>query len=87
MQDRRVGGLARIETQLLQQSANADPGALMANADAHRAIFVVDAHGNYGMLKARVTNAGHCQQQLPGQETRTLHALQNAPWAKGLQAL
>jgi hypothetical protein len=72
---------------LLEQPADADPRALVADANANRAIFVMDAHRDHGVLEARIADAGHGQQQFAGQETRTLHALQNAPGAKGLQVL
>ena len=82
VQHRAVRRLAGIEPELLEQAAHADPGALVADADADRAIFVMDAHGDHRMLEARVADAGHRQQQLAGQETRTIHAVQNAPAAR-----
>ena len=75
VQHRAVGRLAGIDAQLLQQPADADPGALVADADADRAILVMDAHGDHRPLEARVADAGHRQQQLAGQEARTLHAV------------
>ena len=41
-----------------------DAGALVADADADRAILVVDAHGDHRTLEARIGHAGHRQQQL-----------------------
>ena len=63
------------------------PGALVADADSDRAIFVMNAHGDDRMLEPRVADAGHRQQQLAGQEARTVHDVQNALRPNGLQAL
>jgi hypothetical protein len=72
---------------LFEQAANSDSGSLVTDADAHCAIFVVDAHGDHGALEARIANAWHGQEQLAGQEPRRFHRHENAPAAKRLQAL
>src|SRR6185369_569380 len=65
-----IGGLVRVDLELLQQSAKVDPGALMADADADRPVLIVDAHRNDRALEARVRHAGHRQEKLSGQEGR-----------------
>jgi hypothetical protein len=82
-----IGSLARIEAQLLKQPAHTDPGSLMADADSDRAILVMDTHGDHCPLKARITDSGHGQKQLAGQEAGRVHADENAPGAKALQVL
>ena len=68
-------------SELLEQAANADAGALVTDADADRAILVVDAHRDHRPLEARIADAGHGQQQLAGQEARLSIACKNAPAA------
>jgi hypothetical protein len=72
---RRVGCLAWINAQLLEQSAHSDPCALVTDANADRSIFVMHAHGNDRMFEARVADAGHREQQLARKKARTLHPL------------
>jgi hypothetical protein len=45
----------------------------VADTDADRAIFIVNAHHDDSALEPRVANAGHCQKQLAGKEARNLH--------------
>ena len=59
--------------ELLEQRAEADAGALVADADADRAILVMDAHRDHRPLEARVGHARHGEQQLAGQEARLVH--------------
>jgi hypothetical protein len=87
MEHRPVRGRAGIESKLLEQAAHPDARALVPNADADRAIFVMDAHGDDRMLEARVADTGHRQQQLAGEETRTFHAHENARLPIWLQDL
>ena len=54
--------------ELLEQPAEADAGALVADADADRAILVMDAHGDHRPLEARIGHARHREQQLARQE-------------------
>ena len=64
------------------------PAAVLVDADADSAIFVMDRHGDDGALEARIGHAGHGQQQAAGQEgRRRLHDWQNAPRAKMGQPL
>jgi hypothetical protein len=86
--DRAVGRLARVDVELAQEAAQADPGALVADADPDRAIFVMDAHRDHRPLEARVGHSRHRQQQLAGQETRLLdHRNDNETPARGEQGL
>ena len=73
MVDSDVGCLRWIDVELLQQPAKADAGALVADADADRTIFVVHAHGDHGALEPRVGHSRHRQQQLAGQEGRLIN--------------
>jgi len=87
VEDGAVGGLAGIEAELLQERAEADAGALVANADADGAIFIMDGKRDDGMVETRVGHAGHGQQQAAGKERRLLHLEeQNAPLVKREQA-
>ena len=71
--DRSVGRFAGIDVELFEQSAKPQARALVADADADRAVFVVNAQRNHRPLEARVGHAGHRQQQLAGKETRIIH--------------
>jgi hypothetical protein len=66
MQDRPVRSLAGVDPKLFQQAPYADAGPLVPDTDAHRSIFVVNAHDNHRMLEPRVADAGHCEQQFAG---------------------
>ncbi len=67
--DRAIGRLARIDVELLEQSAEADPGALVADADPDGAVLVMDAERDHRPLEARIGHSRHRQQQLAGQES------------------
>jgi hypothetical protein len=73
--DGDVRRLSRIDLELAQQCAKADARALVADADADRAVFVVDAHGDDRTLEPRVGHSGHRQQQFAGQEGRFINHL------------
>jgi hypothetical protein len=72
MVHRAIRRLARVDLELLQETAEAYPGALVADADANGAILVVNTHGDDRALKARVGHSGHCEKQLSGQEGRLM---------------
>jgi hypothetical protein len=63
---------ARINLQLPQQAAKTDSGALVANPDSDRSIFVVRAHSDHGPLEARIGHSGHCEKELARQISRFL---------------
>ena len=74
-----IGCFARLDVELPKQPSEGDSRALVANSDADRPIFVMDAHRDHRPLEPRVRHSGHCQQQLAGQETRLLsHTFDNA---------
>ena len=60
---RPVRRLAGVDAELLEQSPNADASALVADADTHRAVLIMDAHDNDGAFEPRITDARHGQQQ------------------------
>ena len=64
-----------IELKLFQQSAQPDPGALVADADADRAILVMNAQGGDAAFKAGIGHAWHREQQLSGEKRRVWHRL------------
>jgi hypothetical protein len=73
MENRAVGCFARIDAKLFEKAPYANPGALVANADADGAILVVHAHGDDRALEPRVADSRHREQQLAGQEARRFH--------------
>jgi hypothetical protein len=72
MVDRSIGRFARLDVELAQKRAKADPCPLVADADSDGTIFVVDAHRNDRALEARVGHSRHRKQQLAGKECRLL---------------
>jgi hypothetical protein len=88
MVDGAVGRLSGIEVELLQQSAKADSGALVPDADPDCSVFVMDAHCDHRPFEARVSHSWHRQEQLAGQESGILnHALDNAALGRDGQEL
>jgi hypothetical protein len=86
--DGAVGRFSRLEVELLQQPAKADPGTLVANADPDRSVFVVNAHRDHRPFEPRVRHSRHCQEQLAGEESRLLcHGRDNAALGRGGQEL
>ncbi len=67
-----VWRLARIQLELPQQAAEADAGALVADADPDRAILVMDAERDDRALEPRVGHSRHREQQLAGQIGRLI---------------
>jgi hypothetical protein len=45
----------------------------MPDADADRAILVVNAEGDYGAFESRIGHSGHREKQLARQETRLIN--------------
>ena len=77
--DRPVRCRARIDVELFQQAAEADAGAGVTDADADRAILVMDAQGDHRPLEPRIGHPGHCKQQLARKKGRLNHMLAMAP--------
>jgi hypothetical protein len=73
MVDCAVRRFSWIDLELAKQAAEADPRALVADADPDGAILVMNAHRDDCALEARVGHSRHCQQQLAGQECRLLN--------------
>jgi hypothetical protein len=71
--DRGRRRIAGIESQLLHQPAEREPGPDMAKTDAESAIFVVCAHHDDGMVEARIAHARECEKDLTGEELRDCH--------------
>jgi hypothetical protein len=69
---RAIRRLARIDLELLEEPAKADPGPLVANSDSDCAVLVVHAQRDHGPLEARVGHSGHRQEKLSGQEGRRM---------------
>ena len=59
----------------LEQIVEADPRHDPAEADAERAILVMDAHRDHRFLEARIADARHGEQELAGEERRLVHRL------------
>jgi hypothetical protein len=74
VQDGAVRSLTRIDTELLEQAANADPCALVAYADPYGAILVMHAHRDHRALEPRIADPGHGEQQLAGEKARRFHS-------------
>src|SRR3546814_18971251 len=73
-QNRHVRGDAGIDLQLRQEPVQRDALNLCANAYAHRAPLVMDAHGDDGALEPGIVDTGHRQQQLAGEISRVGHS-------------
>jgi hypothetical protein len=73
--DRAIGRFSGIDPKLFQKRAKAKAGPLVTDTDAHGAILVVDAHGDYRSLEARVGHSRHGQKQLAREERRTVHVV------------
>lgn len=73
MKDRHIGRSARRDVELFQQVTEADSVAGAADADADRAILVVDRHRDHRLVEARVDHAGHGEEQLAEEEGRLVH--------------
>ena len=65
-----VGRFTRVDVELLQQAAKADPRPLVADSDADRAILVVGTHRDHRALEAGIGHPGHGEQKLAGKEDR-----------------
>jgi hypothetical protein len=61
---RNIRRYARIKTQLRHELVKANALQLMPNANAQRPCFIMRAQGNDCMVKARIPNAWHGEQQL-----------------------
>jgi hypothetical protein len=85
--DGAIGRFARFDIQLLQKRAEAHTRPLLADADAHGPILVVNAHGDDCALEARVGHSGHGQKQLARQETRLVHSIDFEPTKRPSQDL
>lgn len=57
-----------LQLEIGEQIAQAQPFDHMADIYAQRAVLAVRAEGNGGMLKARIADAGHRKQHVPGIE-------------------
>jgi hypothetical protein len=68
MMHRAVRRFARLEIELAEQSTEADPRALVPDADSDRAILIMDAHRDHGALESRVGHARHRQEELAREE-------------------
>ena len=68
-----VRRLARLDVELLQQIVEAEPGHDPAEADAERALLVMDAHRDHRFLEARIADARHGEQELAREEARRVH--------------
>src|SRR3546814_1490538 len=66
-QNRHVRGDAGIDLQLRQEPVQRDALNLCANAYAHRAPLVMDAHGDDGALEPGIVDTGHRKQPLAGE--------------------
>ena len=68
--DRAIRRFTGFDVQLAKQAAKGDAGALVPDANADRAILVMDAQCDDRALKSRIGHSGHGQKQLARQETR-----------------
>ena len=75
MVDRRIGRLARRDVELPEQIVEAEPRHHPAEADAERALLVMDAHRDHRFLEARIADARHGEQELAGKEAGRVHRL------------
>ena len=68
-----MGACAGRDLQLLQQIVEAEPRHDPAEADAERALLVMDAHRDHRFLEARIADARHGEQELAAQEAWRIH--------------
>jgi hypothetical protein len=79
MVDGAIRCFPRIDVELAEKPSESYPRALVADSDADRAIFIVDAQGDNCPLEPRIGHPRHCKQQLAGQKTGLIgHAFDNA---------
>ena len=71
--DRRVGRLADVEADVVEQLVKAQPGMELADANAERAVPVMDAQRDHRMVEPRVAHPGHRQQQPAGEVLHIAH--------------
>ncbi len=71
--DRAVRRLPRLQPQLLQETAQAKAGPLVADPDADGAVLVMRADGDHRPLEARIGHSRHGQEKLAGQKGRLVH--------------
>jgi hypothetical protein len=68
MQHRHIGGQTRIDADIFEQTVERD--ARLADADAERALIVVNAHRDHRTVETLVHHARHRQQEPSGQILR-----------------
>src|SRR5205085_1923248 len=73
MMDRNVGREAGIDVHLAKKLVEGEPRNDPPQADAERAILVMDAHRDHRLLEARVADARHCQEELADEISRVFH--------------
>ena len=61
-----IRGNAAINAKLVQQAVHANAVQLLPNADPQRTSFIVRTHRDDRVVKARIPNARHREQQLAG---------------------
>jgi hypothetical protein len=64
-----IGCFAGIDVELLQEAAEADSRALVADADADGSVLVVDADSDHRPLETWIGHPRHRQEQLPREES------------------
>ena len=57
--DGMIRRLPRIDVQLLQKPAKANPRTLVPDADANGAILIVHAQGDHGAFETRIGHSRH----------------------------
>lgn len=77
--DRRIGRDTGIDADIGEQPVQADPIVDRADADAQRAVRIVNAHRDHRMVETRIAHAGHGQQQPASQIARLGHAATFTP--------
>src|ERR1700709_475354 len=61
------------DIELLEQIVEPKPRHHPAEADAERALLVVDAHRDHRLFEARIADAGHGEQELAAEKTWRIH--------------
>lgn len=82
----RIGRATDIDFKLLQKLMQTQIVDLLANPDTHRAVRIMGAHGDDRMVKPRVADAGHREQELPRQKDFACHGAILPPRMRQVQS-
>ena len=72
-QHRQVRHIGRVDVKAFEKLMQPDTLDFIADRDAERAIFIMDANGDHGMVEAHVLHARQGEQELTGIGAKLIH--------------